>query len=122
MFRGPSAPFFDLDGNPLPSQEGRRLLKNDLLSLILTMNGERVRRPEFGTQLRSFTMEQMTPDTVADLRDNIIQSIHLNDPRFSVNSVDIKTDYDNHTLNIKIDAAIVDDPPNNLVVETSIKI
>lgn len=68
-------------GGLMPRQEDIRLVKNDVLQLLLTVPGERVQRPGFGTRLRSTVFEPMTDETLDDLRSSILYAIKQNEPR-----------------------------------------
>ncbi|MCK9558808.1 MAG: GPW/gp25 family protein, partial [Candidatus Cloacimonetes bacterium] len=65
----------------LPRQVDMRLVKNDLLQLLLTVPGERVQRPDFGTLLRSTVFEPMTSSVISNLQANILSAIDTYEPR-----------------------------------------
>lgn len=65
----------------LPRQSDLRLVKNDVLQLLLTVPGERVHRPTFGTALKSTVFEPMTGSVISDLQNNILTAINNNEPR-----------------------------------------
>ena len=115
-FFGPSAPFFDDNGNPMVRQEGERLLKNDLIQLIMTGIGERVMRPFFGTELRTTPMDQMDDLGISMIEDSIREGITTNDSRFIVKELKITQDPDTNKLNVYLVAALRDEMENDLVI------
>lgn len=68
----------------LSRQEDQQLIKNDLLQLLLTVPGERVFRPTFGTILRSSIFEQLDSRQILAIRDSISESIRTHEPRVNV--------------------------------------
>jgi len=120
-FFGPSMPFFDNEGTPLPTLAGQRLLKNNVLQALLTLPGERVMRPFFGTPLRSFAFQSMTEQSVSGLKSEIIASVQLHEPRVQVSSVDITTRADIHNVTIKLVCKEID-RGLPFTVETTLKV
>jgi len=79
--------------NVLSRQEDEQLIKNDVLQLLLTLPGERVHRPKFGTPLRSFVFENST--SVTALRARIISAIQSYEQRINVVSLNLIPKNDN---------------------------
>ena len=107
QFFGFNAPFFGGAQNILSRQEDERLIKNDLLQLLLTSPGERVFRPDLGTLIRESLFEPLDNQTIDALDINIREQIELFEPRVSVSSVDIAQDPGESTLTIKIFGSFV---------------
>lgn len=100
-FFGYNMPFLGGQEVVLSRQEGERLIKNDLLQLLLTAPGERVMRPDFGSPIRGFVFELMTSGAIDILGMRIKDAISKYERRVSISDVSI-TGTDDGLLNIKI--------------------
>lgn len=103
-FFGHNAPF--LSGNSgnlsvLPRQEDDRLIRNDLVQLLLTAPGERIMRPDYGAPIRTFVFEQMDDRGKSELERGIRNAIAKHERRVRVSNIEIQFQ-DNNTANIKI--------------------
>ena len=116
-FFGYNPPFFGGSQNVLSRQEDDRLIKNDILQLLLTVPGERVMRPDFGVNLRNFVFEQLTQADLISLQDNIEEEITAQEPRVIVDSVELTPNADNNRLKIQIIVTIRKDPKRQLTIE-----
>ena len=105
-FFGFNPPFFGGAQNVLSKQTDERLIKNDLLQLLLTAPGQRVFRPDFGTSIPLAVFEQITEADITDLRTNIINQIELFERRISLQDVTIETDPGANRISIKIFGAL----------------
>lgn len=101
-FFGFGPPFFGGAQGVLSRQEDERLIKNDLLQLLLTAPGERVFRPNFGTNIRPSLFEPMTDADIDALRTNIANQVDRFEPRVQLSDVVIEQDPDANTINIKL--------------------
>lgn len=119
-YYGFNPPFFGGSAGILSRQENERLIKNDLLQLLLTLPGERVMLPTFGTALRSFVFEQFDDATLEMLRMNIINAISLNEGRVNLTSLTLSPDYDNHGLRISITFSLKAQPNEAYSLDTFI--
>lgn len=121
-FIGFNPPFFGGNSNVMSPQEEERLIKNDLIQLILTFPGERVFRPDFGTITRGKIFDMNTPVDLDILRDNIIEAIEEFEPRVALSDVLIDDDAESlvvrvfGTLNIER-SDTRDGDENSLLVE-----
>jgi len=102
---GYNVPFLSR-GRIMDYQEDEKLIKNDLLQLLLTSPGERVMRPNFGTQLRGFVFENITPVAISLLKENILQAIESYEPRVDVTSISFKDDSENNTVTLQLAARL----------------
>ena len=102
QFFGFNAPFLGGKENVFSRQVDDRLIKNDLLQLLLTSPGERVMRPNFGTNIRRFLFEQLTKNDISNLSRNIEEQIKKHESRVEVTKVVIDVDADNNLINVKI--------------------
>lgn len=118
IFYGFNVPFIGGPQNVFSRQEDDRLIKNDILQLLLTVPGERVMRPLYGVQLRSFVFEQSTDADISILQSEISQSIVEFEPRVIVELVDIVRDDDRNGLNVKVVVRLKKDLKRVLTVET----
>jgi phage baseplate assembly protein W len=117
MFYGYNPPFFGGPQNVLSRQEDIRLIKNDLLQLLLTVPGERVMRPDFGVQLRSFVFEQSTTADLSSLEASILASIEAQEPRVIVDEVVVQADDERNGINVRVVARLKRDPSKDVSVE-----
>lgn len=104
----------------LPRQVDMRLVKNDVLQLLLTIPGERIQRPTFGTTLRSTVFEPMTDRVISDLRSNILSAINANEPRLINVDVQLKTVPADLLLKIVVTGNMSYAPTEQFLLNTSI--
>jgi phage baseplate assembly protein W len=88
--------------NVLPRQFDDRLIRNDLLQLLLTSPGERMYRPDFGSPIRETLFGPITDQDLETLRRGIEEAIGKYDRRVTVTKVDIRSEPDQNTITIKI--------------------
>jgi len=101
LFYGFNSPFMGGKEKVLSRQVDEKLIRNDLLQLLLTAPGERVMRPDFGSPIRPFLFEQMTAADLSTLKDGIITAIEKFEPRVTVTDVTIESN-DNGVLIITV--------------------
>lgn len=75
-------------------------LKTNILSFLLTNRGERLFQPTFGASLRNFLFEQISINTLDDLREIFNSKIEQQFPRVRVFDTEIDADPDRNTINI----------------------
>lgn len=114
---GFNPPFFGGSQNVLSRQEDERLIKNDILQLLMTVPGERVMRPDFGVNLRNFVFEQLTQTDLFVLQAEIEREITVQEPRVIVDRVELTRDDDNSMLTIRIIVAMKKDPRRQFTIE-----
>ena len=78
-----------------------------LVIILSTAYGERVMRPEFGSNLSLINFRSMDGNTINELRSYVEQSVLQFEPRVTLHSVDVNQDeiYDG-VLKIKLDYTI----------------
>lgn len=103
--------------NVMSRQEGDRLIKNDILQLLLTVPGERVMRPGFGVNLRNFVFENADINDLSFLETTISEQLSNQEPRVNVENVSITPDVDNNKISIKLIVTLKKDPKRQLVIE-----
>lgn len=102
--------FSDFDGSFLPhpftGQITRRKnvdsVKMALRNLILTNKYERLRNPEFGSNIRRYLFENFSPDMEGEIQEHIKYLIENYEPRIRLIDVSVTVDDDNNTLLIRI--------------------
>jgi phage baseplate assembly protein W len=99
---GYNAPFIGGNERVLSRQVDDRLIRNDLLQLLLTAPGERVMRPDFGSPIRAYVFEQIDDTGIDILRERIKETITRFEGRVSVTDVAIETNPDSNLINIKV--------------------
>ena len=100
-FFGYNAPYIGGQQNILSRQEDERIIRNDLIQLLLTSPGERVMRPDFGTGIRRFLFENMDRNSLEWLSDDIRDAVGRYERRVRVSDVIIDATNGN-TLNIRV--------------------
>lgn len=91
-------------------QEGEKLIKNDLLQLLMTIPGERVYRPAFGVNLRNVVFEQLDEETLSGLESEITRKISDFEPRVAVNNVVVKKNEAAQSISVSVICTLKDDP------------
>ena len=76
------------------------LVKQDIFNHFNIKRGEKLMRPEFGTEVWELLFEPFTIDTTESIRDEI-KAICVYDPRVRVENVSI--DQYEHGINVRID-------------------
>ena len=115
-FFGFNFPFLT-DTIVLPPQSDIRLIKNDLLQLLLTSPGERVMRPRFGTIIPRLPFEQGDKATVAAIQSSIRSAISRFEPRIKVTDVIVQTGVDDTIFTITVFGSLTRDP--NIVLSVA---
>lgn len=103
----------------LSRQSGDRIVKNDLIQLIMTYPGERIMRPDWGTLVKRSVFEPLDDAMMMTIRDNIINAIRIWEPRISPTVV-LYVDDTKNTLNIRIVGNYTDLPNKSFEQELEI--
>lgn len=123
---GYNAPFFGGHQNVLSRQSGERIIKNDLMQLILTSTGERIMRPDFGTIVKKSLFEMMTDEKLEEIRLDVDTAILRWEPRIKARCV-AKKSPDENLLVLHIIGTYTDKPNEvfeaeiNLPLETGVE-
>jgi phage baseplate assembly protein W len=104
----------------LTPQQDERLIKNNVLHNVMTVPGERVHRPNYGTNISSTLFRSVTSDISIDLKTEVIGQVPDNDPRLIVKSINI-VNGTNNTTNIDILVAPRQSPEENIEVRRLIR-
>jgi phage baseplate assembly protein W len=113
---GYNMPFLTPDA-VLPAQYDVRLIKNDLLQLLLTSPGERRGRPKFGTPLRKFPFEQLDSISTNALTQAIKTAIALYEPRVLFQKVTLVPDPTSTGVIVTVYTTLVDAPTQQVTVD-----
>lgn len=122
IYYGYNPPFLGGAQNVMSRQEDDRLIKNDILQLLLTVPGERVMRPDYGVNLRNFVFEQMVDRDLSQLRQEIIRAITEFEPRVDVEQVTINRLDDQNKIEIRVVVNLKKDPKRQLTIEQFINL
>lgn len=117
QFFGYNAPFLGV--GVVQRQEDERIIKNDLLRLLLTIPGERIYRPTFGTPLRGIVFESLDDARLIELSDSIESAIIASDERLVVNSVVCSLSDPSDTLSVTVDVSIINNQLTRYVLDLS---
>ena len=95
----------------------KEVTKNNLINWLLTNPGERVFKPNFGANLRSFIAEGINDGTNSALEQRITDGISINFPQIQVISIFFDNQNDQNTMNFILNYGIT-----NIGVEDQINI
>ncbi len=116
---GYNPPFFGGHQGVLSRQSGERIIKNDIMQLLLTSLGERVMRPNFGTILKPSLFDPMTDSLINRIRGNIIEQLRNNETRIDA-QVDVIRDDDAQTIKVIVQGVLNNNPNDILLVEVEL--
>lgn len=116
VYFGFNPPFIGGPENVLSRQEDDQIIKNDLMQLIMTVPGERVHRPSFGTPLRSFLFEQATQVDLDILRSQMIEAITANEERVRIEHLELIQQGDGHTIKFQLTVSLIKDPKRQIAL------
>jgi len=89
--------FVDIDYDPYKE------IKSDIMHLIFTPKGQRLRMPNFGTNLIRFIFEPKDDKTLTDIKIELQESIKKFIPNVTITKLNvIDSDIDNYTANVEI--------------------
>lgn len=104
----------------LQPQQDTRLIKNDLIQLLLTNFGERVMRPEIGSPIPGLQFETITDADIFSVRDSIINAVNTYEPRVTVVDVKIKNKQDDNMMIINFYGIVNLDPRDEFNIEIGV--
>tara|TARA_R110000851_G_scaffold228989_1_gene381641 strand:- start:1221 stop:1628 length:408 start_codon:yes stop_codon:yes gene_type:complete len=110
---------FPLSGRAVfnPTYTTQEVIKNNLINWLLTNPGERVFKPNFGANLRSFIAEGINDGTNSALEQRITDGISINFPQIQVISIRFDNQIDQNTINFILNYGII-----NIGIEDQINI
>jgi len=117
QYFGYNFPFWVPPNGVLSPQADIRIIKNDILQLLLTSPGERRMRPNFGTKLRKFPFEPSSGPDIDGMSGSIREAIYRFEPRVVLKDIIIKRSPDHLILTVSVLCALSRDPNITLSVE-----
>ena len=110
---------FPLDGDAvfIPTYTTRAQTKANMLNYLLTNRGERVFRPNFGSNLRSLLFENIVDAELQDLQSIIQEDIGRFFPNVTVKEIEFNNHRESNEINFSLIYEII-----NLGVEDNLEI
>jgi phage baseplate assembly protein W len=93
----------------------REAVKANLINYLLTNPGERVANPTFGAGLRAYIFSQIESNNLDFIREEIQKKMIDNFRNITINSIDIFSQEEYHTINIIIKYTIENTGTNDQV-------
>ena len=116
-YYGYNPPFFGGHQNVMSKQSGDRIIKNDILQLLLTMRGERVMRPTWGTIIKSSVMEGITDELKSDIVSDVVAALSRYEPRISATVTVDSREADENQLFVKVEGSFTNEPNHTFEIE-----
>jgi len=82
-------------------------IKTNLKMLLLTIPGERIMQPTYGTNIRKILFEQENSNFIQFIKDDVIDSIDMWLPYITVEDISLTKDSDKQVIYFKIDYSII---------------
>lgn len=96
----------DLATSPLSSDitllKDEDAVKESLRNLLLTDPGERLMQPYLGGGIRGLLFELVTPASLTLIKEKVIETIKLHEPRANLVDVTVSSDIDDNTVRVKV--------------------
>jgi len=89
-------------------------IKSNIINYILTDKGERVFNLDFGSSLRRYVFENITPESISLLQQTLGSELQANFPNVQFNQISVTPNYDENTINISITYTIYNGPVNQI--------
>lgn len=101
----------DLTIHPVSSDVSRKLneeaVKESIKNLVLTDRGERPFQPRLGCDVRKRLFDNITPETLRLIREDIIECIQAYETRCELIAVDVTGNLDSNILNVAITFSVI---------------
>lgn len=82
-------------------------VKESIKNLISTDRGERLFQPNIGCDIRGSLFENMTPDVIIILEENIKRTIRTYEPRCNVRDIEVVGNIENNDLSVRIVFSVI---------------
>ena len=82
-------------------------VKESIFNLIMTDRGERLFQPNIGCDIRGSLFENIDPNTMLILKENIKTTINTYEPRCNLRDVEISGNIDTNELKVKIVFSVI---------------
>lgn len=110
-------PSFDDLSEGVEMVSGERDIKQSLMILLNTSPGERIMKPEYGCDIRSFVFQEIDNSQIHVLKDTIANAILNYEPRIKVEEISIDAEnYLDGIITIEIDYFIITTNTRNNIV------
>jgi len=104
----------------LPLQQDTRLIKNDLLQLLLTNPGERVMRSSLGSPIPRLQFESVTSLEIEAVREDILTAVATYEPRVTISDVQITLQPDDSMITINIFGSVNLNPSDKFSISIGV--
>jgi len=101
--------FSDLDHRLWVNPDGNiRIIRDEevinrsIRNILTTNKGERVRRPEFGSNLSRHLWNPITEDNLIRIENDVRESLEQNEDRINVKNVNVRGDPDKNLIEINV--------------------
>jgi phage baseplate assembly protein W len=100
-------PTFDKRAKAVAMVEEDEDIRQSLRIILTTTYGERIMRPEFGSNISKINFSALSSNVINDLRSYITQSVLAFEPRVTLNQIELdQTEVHDGKLKIKLDYTI----------------
>ena len=82
-------------------------VKESIRNLILTDRGERLMQPNIGCDIRGSLFENIDPNTILILKENIKSTIKTYEPRCTVKAVIVQSNVDDHRVKVQVVFSVI---------------
>jgi phage baseplate assembly protein W len=120
-FYGFNPPWLGGTQNVMSPQTDERLIKNDILQLIMTVPGDRVMRDDFGVNLRNYVFEPMDPSSVSGLELELRTKLARYEPRVAFTIVKVIPDSQRNGMTVHLFGHLKKDPTKEISFERFIQ-
>lgn len=83
-------------------KNGDNSIKQSVKNLVLTRKGEKPFHPEIGSHIYTYLFDNMTVDTVVNIKTTIEDVINTYEPRVVLSSVDVTANPDQNSYDVTI--------------------
>lgn len=102
LYYGFNNPFIGGQQGIMSTQFDEEIVKNDIIRLLLTVPGERIYRPRFGTRLRTMVFDTLDASDLIVLRNEIQTAIAENDERVNIINLELTMNDNESRLDVKL--------------------
>ncbi len=93
-------------------------IRSNLINLLLTLRGERILNPEFGTNLPRLIFEQLDEQLYPVIQDEIFSSVSKFIPEITLLNINLTPDEDGNAISIQIDYRLnISGQQDNIIIE-----
>lgn len=83
-------------------------VRSNLANLITTMKGERLYKPDFGTNVMRFLFEPMDDNIYGEIREEIVSVVTKYLKEIEIQKIEVNTDEQRHFVGLRISYNITD--------------